>query len=444
MAGDPAELAYGHALAMLGDPDAATEVATLALRRAGRTRGLVLAHARQEAVARATLDEPVDVESLQTVVLDLPALAATLASTRPPEERAALDVRDRTGGNLAVLGESLGMRPRDAAQKCGEIAELWENNLDPALLAFSGPGECETLAALLDAAAPDTVAKLLEVAPSVHAHVPDCTVCTDRIRAMASVRSFFSDKLIEVPASIREASAVNRTKRPSAPPAPLFGTSAPRGRRLAVPVRVAAAAVALVAVPLGFGIWDRGTSELDDSLTKVATATGLRFEGEAESGLRLRNDSARSVSYTLATSAQWLQLSPVEGRLAPGEAASIAATLSDDAPEGIASATIIVHTASGSTISQEFTWTVERAPELGTILDGCAVSVTVLDDGDLTSLVLHWRDVAEHALDISKDAEGYAAELRPDNGPVTYWVTASDTRGNAARTADQLINPGAC
>src|SRR5690349_7419404 len=57
MAGDPAELAFGHALAMLGDPEAAAEVANTALRRAGRSRGLVLAHARQQAVARAAEDE---------------------------------------------------------------------------------------------------------------------------------------------------------------------------------------------------------------------------------------------------------------------------------------------------------------------------------------------------------------------------------------------------
>ena len=116
MAGDPAELAYGHALAMLGDPGAATEVAALALRRAGRARTQVLAHARAEAVARAAQDEPVDIDTLQTLVLDLPALAATLASTRPPQERAALDVRARTAGDLAALGRHDGALRRDAPE----------------------------------------------------------------------------------------------------------------------------------------------------------------------------------------------------------------------------------------------------------------------------------------------------------------------------------------
>lgn len=443
MAGDPAELAYGHALAMLGDPDAAAEVAESALRRAGRSRNLVLAHARHEAVARAGQDQPVDIESLQTVVLDLPALAATLASTRPPEERAALDLRTRTTGDLGALGDSLGMRPSDAADKCTEIAELWERNLDPALLAFSGAGECEGLAAILDEASADTVAKLLDVAPVVHTHAADCMVCTDRVRAMATVRSFFSDAAVEVPEWVRESGHRDRTKRPSAPPAPLFASSAPRSRSRRTPLLVGVAA--LLAVPVGFGLAKRGddTSQ-PGALTKVAVATGLHFDGAPGNGLTLRNDTAKPLRYTLSTSAKWLQLSPTEGRLGAGDSVPVAATLSDDAPEGDIRATVIMHTSSGATASQEFSWTNERAPDLATMLDGCSVGVTVVDDGDLATLELHWRDTAEHVLDLAKEAESYNAELRPDNGRVTYWVTASDTRGNAARTADAVIEPGAC
>ena len=230
MAGDPAELAYGHALAMLGDPAAASEIAITALRRAGRNRRLVLAHARHQSVARAALDEPVEIASLQLMVLDLPALAATLASTRAPEERAALDVRARTA-DLADFGEALGMRPSDAADRTTAIASAWEVELDPALLAFSGAGDCEELAAILDQAAPETVADLLALAPTVGAHARDCTTCSDRTRAMNSVRSFFSAGVADVPPDVRDASRVSRRLRPSAPPAPLFGDA--RGSTLA-------------------------------------------------------------------------------------------------------------------------------------------------------------------------------------------------------------------
>ncbi len=442
MAGDPAELAYGHALAMLGDPDAAVDVAALALRRAGRARGQVLAHARQESVARAARDEPVDIDSLQTVVLDLPALAATLASTRPPEERAALDVRARTGGDLAALGEALGMRPSDANDKCSELAELWERNLDPALLAFSGAGECDVLAAILDGATLDTVANLLAVSPAVHAHATDCVVCTDRVRAMASVRSFFSDATVEIPESLRIESHRDRTKRPSAPPAPLFTTTS---RRI-VPRWAMGLAACMVLVLLGFGalaLYDN-KDDAASPATKLAAVTGLRVDGDPATGLVLRNDSTKSVRYTLSSSATWLQLSPASGRVAAGQSVPITATLSDDAPEGDPHASVMIHTSTGATTSQDYAWHNERAPELATTLDGCSVGVTVVDDGDLANLELHWRDTAEHVLDIAKSDDNYNAELRPDNGPVTYWVTATDARGNAARTADGVIEPGAC
>jgi hypothetical protein len=437
MAGDPAELAYGHALAMLGNPDAAAVVAELALRRAGRSRGQVLAHARAESVLRAAADEPVDIESLQTVVLDLPALAATLASTRPATERAALDIRARTSGDLVALGDALGMRPSDAADRCAEIAELWERTLDPALLAFSGAGECEALATVLDRAAPDTVAKLLEVASAVHAHVADCLVCTDRVRAMAPVRSFFSDATVEVPESVREASSRDRTKRPSAPPAPLFAEHA-EGRRLPLALRWAAVAV-VVGGAILVGVANRDTAKPDTALTKVAVATGLRLESQTATGLTLRNTTDKALRYTLSASTDWLRLSPAEGRIPAGASMPIVATITDDAPEGAPRATVIAHTSSGATLSQEFVWHNERAPELATTLEGCAVGVSVVDDGDLSSLELHWRDTAEHVLDIANDADRYSAELRPDNGPVTYWVTASDSRGNASRTADAVF-----
>lgn len=448
MAGDPADLAYGHALAMLGNPGAAAEVARLALRRAGRARNLVLGHARHEAVARAALDEPVDIDTLQTVVLDLPALAATLASTRPPEERAALDVRARTGGDLAALGESLGLRPSDAADKCAEIAELWERTLDPALLAFTGPGECDALAGLLADTTPDTVAKLLAVAPAVHTHSVDCTLCTDRVRAMVSVRSFFSDAAVEVPDSVRDASHRDRTKRPSAPPPPLFPTAAAHRPRWATPLRAVAAVAVIAALPVGFGLWNGNSAEPKGALTKVAAATGLRLEAQYGDGytfdLRLHNDSERVVAFTLSTSADWLRVTPAAGRIEPGASVPLVAELSEDAPEGEPRAAVVAHTPSGATLSREFSWRNERPPELATVLEGCSVSLSVVDDGDLASLVLHWRDTAEHSVEIAKGVDEYDAVLRPDNGPVTYWVTASDNRGNAARTADQVINPGAC
>ena len=436
---------------MLGDPDSASEVAIVALRRAGRSRGLVLAHARFEALSRAAEDPPVDLAALQLVVLDLPALAATLASTRPPEERAALDLRARTGGDLAALGEAFGARPRSAADRCNEIAELWEGTLDPALLAFSGPGDCEDLAEILQDRDLDTAADLVDVAPVVHTHAQTCTVCTDRVRAMASVRSCFSDTSAEVPPPVREVSRVSRTKRPSANPLPLFpgDAPAPRRRRAITPLRAAAALVAVVgASGVAYAATRDSSSAALSQLTQLAKADGLvisqpQVEGEVAT-LVLRNTTDKAIRYRATTSVTWATITPVRGVVAARSTRTIAIRALDNAPEGAPRATVTVTTASGASTAEEVTWTVEHPPDLDANATGCAVDVNVEEEGKLTSLVLHWRDTVDHEVDITDGPEGYETELTPNGAPITYWVTAVDDRGNQSRTADQVIPADAC
>ncbi|MEY2474465.1 MAG: hypothetical protein QOK28_3794 [Actinomycetota bacterium] len=446
MAGDPAELAFGHALAMLGDPDAATDVATSALRRAGRARALVLAHARQQAVTRAADEEPIDVANLQTKVLDLPALAATLASTRPPEERAALDVRARTGGDLVALGDGLGMRPTAAADKCNEIADEWERSLDPALLAFSGPGDCEGLGHILDDAHPETVADLLAVGPAVYAHAQDCTLCGDRLRAMSPVRAFFSGGTAEVPDDVRAVGHANRRRRPAADPPPLFEMDAPRQRRW--PVALAAVvAAALVASVVVIATRDNGNDDVN-ALTKMPVSNVLALDAPEVEGkvarVHLRNPTDRAVSYRAATSAEWAAVAPRTGRIPAHDAAVLTVTALDSAPEGDVAATLTVTTSSGGAMSRDLAWSLEHAPDLDATAQGCEVDVHVVEQGQLTSLVLHWRDATEHATDIAQSADGYKAQLAPEGQPITWWVTAVDDRGNQAQTPDQIIQSGAC
>lgn len=450
MAGDPAELAYGHALAMLGDPEAAADVAATALRRAGRARGLVLAHARQQAIARAAVDEPVDIAGLQLVVLDLPALAATLASTRPPEERAALDVRARTAGDLAALGEALGMRASAAADKCNDIADSWERTLDPALLGFSGAGDCEELAAILSAGNAETVADLVAVAPSVHVHAQDCTICSDRIRAMATVRSFFSAARPDVPDEVREVGHASRRRRPSALPAPLFDVEQPRARRrFSTPARIAVATLVVVLAGAGAAVAlrDDGNSDVDE-LTALPANNALQL-GAPEvtdniARIQLRNPSDRAISYQAAMSAEWADVSPRSGRIPARGAVLVIVHALDTAPEGDVRSSLTITTSAGGAMTHEIAWTLERAPDLDATAQGCAVDVHVVEEGDLASFVLHWHDGVEHSVDITNGADGYQAQLTPEGRPITFWVTAVDARGNQSRTADQVIEPGAC
>ncbi len=451
MAGDPAEMAFGHALAMLGDPDVASEVAIAALRRAGRARGLVLAHARHEAVNRAAEDAPLDLSSIQLVVLDLPALAATLASTRPPEERAALDLRTRTSGDLAALGAAFGSRPSAAADRCNAIAESWEATLDPALLAFSGPGDCAELAEVLSGRELDTPADLLAVAPAVHAHAQTCIVCGDRLRAMAPVRGFFSDSTTEIPAPVREVSRVSRTKRPSANPPPMFPSDAPAARRGAfTPLRVAAGVVVLVAATAG-GAYvttrDAAPGTLS-RLTRLSKSDALSIGVPAVAGdvasVSIHNPTDKPIRYRAKTSVEWASVAPARGVIAPHTTNNLVVRALETAPEGAPRATLVLRTGSGASTEQELTWTLEHPPDVDANAAGCAVAVNVVEEGKVTSLVLHWRDETEHEVDITNGPEGYEAELTPNGAPITYWVTAVDERGNQSRTNDQVIAADAC
>lgn len=451
MAGDPAELAYGHALAMLGDPDAAAYVAISALRRAGRARRLVLAHARYQAVARATQDEPVDTATIQLVVLDLHALAATLASTRPPDERAALDLRARTAGDLAVLGVALGLRPTAAAHACNDIAAAWEAELDPALLAFSGAADCAGLATILDAAEPDTVAELLALAPAVRAHAESCVGCTDRMRAMNAVRTFFSPLEVDVPSEVREASRASRSLRPSAPPPPLFEdttTIGKLGRVVTVERFAAAAGIAIALAGLWIGLDRRDHKDKLANLTKVAKSApvtlGVASFDDKVAKLDLHNGGTSNSAYTVTASVPWVRITPRRGTVVPRETQVITVTALDSAPEGDSRTIVTVTTASGATTTQELNWHVEHPPDLAASADGCTVNVNVVEESNLASLVLHWRDTTEHQVDITHNADGYSATLTPEGQPITYWVTATDARGNAARTTDQTIPANAC
>ncbi|MEY2469975.1 MAG: hypothetical protein QOF21_2673 [Actinomycetota bacterium] len=402
-------------------------------------------------MGRAANDAPVDIANLQLVVLDVAALAATLASTRPAEERAALDIRGRVGGDLAALGEALGARPNDANDRTTAIAAEWERELDPAVLAFSGAGDCEELGTILDDAPLESVADLLAIAPTAAAHAQDCVACSDRMRAMNSVRSFFSAGAADVPAEVRDASRLSRRLRPSAAPPPLFGDAGrvTRWRDVGTPSRFAAIAAVLV-IALG-GLWvtlDR-QDERDQSLTKAAAsplviATNL-VNGYA-TGLSVHNPTDRTIRLRITSTEKWAKVSPDRGTVGPGATVSFSVLLSGAAPEGDARSTVVVTTAAGATTSKEFVWDIRRPPEIGTEGHGCDVTVNAVDPGgDLVSLVLHWRDTsADHVIDITQRADGYQTTLEPQGSPITYWVTAADGHGNEARTMDQIIPGDAC
>src|SRR4051794_11453063 len=93
---DLGDHAYAHTRSVLGDGDGAVEAGAIAVRRGGRARGAVLGHARAEALARAAggaSGTELDADAPDA----LAALGVVLAATRPPVERAIVDLDTRHG-----------------------------------------------------------------------------------------------------------------------------------------------------------------------------------------------------------------------------------------------------------------------------------------------------------------------------------------------------------
>ena len=72
------------------------------------------------------------------------------------------------------------------------------------------------------------------------------------------------------------------------------------------------------------------------------------------------------------------------------------------------------------------------------------MNVNVVEEGDLASLVLHWRDATDTRSTSRTDPTATRRSSSPQGAPITYWVTAIDARGNQSRTADQVIAADAC
>ena len=192
---------------------------------------------------------------------------------------------------------------------------------------------------------------------------------------------------------------------------------------------------------------DDGKNEVAD-LTKVARTAGVTLDAPTMSGdlstIELRNTTDRSTTYRLTASVDWVRVEPARGTLGSHATQVLRVIALDTAPEGDNRVAVTVATGSGATTTRELTFTVEHAPDLAASAVGCSVNVNVVEEGDLTSLVLHWLDATEHQIDITNGPEGYEAMLDPQGHPVTYWVTATDARGNQSRTTDQVIAADAC
>lgn len=442
MASHVAASAYGHCLALVGDEAVATELAVVAVRRGGRALGAVLGHARHLALEAVAADRPPPA----TLRADASpgAVAWALASTRPPLELAVMDLSGRYGLGRSALGLALRTTPSAAAARVAAVARVWDARLDPALLAWLGPGDCNELAAVLPrpgAGADD----LLAVAPDVAAHTVVCEPCADRQRAMASVRLLVGGTpLPEPPIAVSVAADGSRLQPPLPPPALEPHRTRTGTRSLAVAAAVVALA-GLGALVTADRRDDERRRQSVDALTKLAAAGGtLRLvpaQVDPHAGrVALANGSGVPVSWDAAGDAPWLEVSPPAGRLAPGEEQVL--VLQGAPPEGDVRASVRVTGDDGSVAMTAVAGTVEHPPDLGATADGCRVTADVEDEGEVT-LTLHWRTGGvETTAAMTPPVEATSVAMLPPSTPLTWWVSAIDGRGNQARTPDVQVAAG--
>ena len=428
----------------------------------------MLAHARFEALRSAVGaagDDPAD-----DAPGDVGALAWALAATRPPVEVAIVDLDTRHGLRRVGLGRSLGLPPAAAADRATSVAAAWETDLDPALMAWMGPGECEELATTLvhsglrplltPAGTPEgphrpvsTVADLLRVAPAVAEHCEQCEVCADRRRAMVSVRSVLAQTPLPYAPDVLRAVDRRRIHRPIPPPPSID----PGPRRwlawvaagVAVSVAIGAATLAIVSLSRR---GSDGQEKRIEALTKIPPAgSSLVLSpttvAPGNGRLAIANRSSKAIDWTAQSDMPWLSLTPASGRLEPKASTIVTVTELHTAPEGTVRAEIRVSAGDGSTAAAEMTGDLERPPDVSASNDGCTVTADAEDASDVTAVVLHWRDGAngvELTRAMAESDQGYVAPLPGGPDPLTWWVTATDGRANEARTPDATLAPGAC
>lgn len=353
-----AAAAYSHALALTGDPVVAADIAATALRRGAHSRSAVLAHARHLTASRATSTS--DPDSLAS--RDLRSLALQLSATRPVEERSLVDLQLRYGLDHGSFARALGVSAARSRARSSSIATTWGETLDPAMMASLGPGSCDGLSALLvetgvrapseptrvdalaatgtdttvTAASPadvlsPTVSSLVSVAPAVLTHTKTCDVCAQRLKLMTPVRSLVGQLAPEeVPQSVQDAARSARRLLPTPLPPSIDANRIDPRRLRTIALTVL---VAFVILGAGFGVFNLVTSSSESQSQRVAklvesapVSSLLATPSVITSGnstAALANNSAQPVLWRAETSAPWLTVEPISGRLAPNQNVSL-------------------------------------------------------------------------------------------------------------------------
>ena len=276
-----------------------------------------------------------------------------------------------------------------------------DDQLDPALMAWLGPGTCPELAAVLgadghqgeDGGRPVTGRRALELAPSVRSHTEACPTCSDRLRAMVSVRDLLSrdaeDGAAAGPGTAGgggpgpvggsagaagggletagggagggsaggTTGGVNTEDRSGAPRS--AGGAARQRARLAAAVGVGAAgaaAVAYLAWPSPTTLASNDAGSAVGAISRVpagGSALVLAPAATTSDALQLSDVGNRTVSWQANSTAPWLRVAPASGRLAPGQSVGLVLNVIGAPVSGLR-ATVTVNGSDGSVAAAQY------------------------------------------------------------------------------------------
>jgi hypothetical protein len=250
------------------------------------------------------------------------------------------------------------------------------------------------------------------------------------------------------------------TRRPAPLPPPIVGAADADGgdedtrrspaRRLA-PLGVGGLLLAIAVIAAIVALTrDSGPTNVE-ALTKVKPTTSLtvdRAEVAPGASFTIRNTSDHAVTWRASGTETWLSADPATGRLAPGDAAFVVVVVAADAPDAPVNAAIELTGDDGSTSAVPVSGHIARPPSLAAQIDGCVVMARAEDEDGIAAVTLYWTDPAEHTAPMATAAAGtaggagdadrqYTARVPAVPRALRWWVTATDSGGNMARTPDK-------
>jgi hypothetical protein len=161
----------------------------------------------------------------------------------------------------------------------------------------------------------------------------------------------------------------------------------------------------------------------------------------------LTNVSNHRLSWLATPSVDWVNVTPATGTLDPGQHVNLLVASQPTAPPGGARGSVGITGSDGSAAQVDVTAPAGSPLQVAAALNGCTVRAHVVDAVDAIP-TLHYRVTAavagDQALPMAADTGGYSATLPTTGQSITWWVTATDTRGGVARTPDQVTTLPVC